>query len=240
MNQTTLDQMRLMRMHGMAKTYEAILALPAHQHPDAHEMVAQLVQREMESKHGKRTQLLLMNARLRYPAYMEGVRHGAERNLTKNQIGQLADCQWVERSENILITGATGCGKSYLSCALGHQACLKGYKTLYLNMNRFIERLTLAKADGSYIKWLNQLEKTHVVILDDFGLQPVTTDIKIALLNVLEDRYERKSMIIASQLPVSAWYEYLQDATLADAIMDRIVARSVRVELKGKSQRQNN
>lgn len=237
MNQTTLDQMRTMRLHGMAKTYEAILAMPEHQHPEGHELVAHLVQCELESKHSKRTQLLLQNAKLRYPAYLEGIRMGTERNLSKTQIAQLAQCEWVNSSANILITGATGCGKSYLSCALGHQACLEGYKTLYLNMNRFIERITLAKADGSYIKLLNHLEKTNVLILDDFGLQPLTADIKLALLNMLEDRYDRKALIVASQLPVSAWYEYLDDPTLADAIMDRLIAKSIRIELKGKSQR---
>ena len=157
-------------MQGMTKSYEAILSMPEHQHPEGHDLIAHLVQCELESKHSKRTQLLLHNAKLRYPAYLEGIRLGMERNLSKTQIAQLAQCQWVNSSTNILITGATGCGKSYLSCALGHQACLEGYKTLYLNMNRFVERITLAKADGSYIKLLNHLEKTHVLILDDFGL----------------------------------------------------------------------
>ena len=232
MHQTTLDQMRTMRLHGMAKMYEAILTMPEHQHPEGHELVAHLVQCELESKHSKRTQLLLHNAKLRNPAYLEGIRLGTERNLSKTQIAQLAQCQWINSRTNILITGATGCGKSYLSCTLGHQACLEGYKTLYRNMNRFVGRITLAKADGSYIKLLNQMEKTHVLVLNDFGLQPMTADIKLTLLNMMEDRYDREALIMASQLPSSAWYEYLDNQTLADSIMDRLIAKSIRIELK--------
>ena len=149
----------------------------------------------------------------------------------------IAGCSWIDRAENLLITGATGCGKSYLGCAVGHQACLMGYKTLYLNMNRFIEQITLVKLDGTFIKLLNRIEKIPVLIFDDFGLQPVHNDVRLALLQILEDRYAKKSTVIASQLPVGQWHEYLKDATLADAILDRLTARANRIELKGKSLR---
>jgi DNA replication protein DnaC len=124
-----------------------------------------------------------------------------------------------------------------LACALGHQACINGIKTMYLGMNRLIEKITMAKLDGSYLTLLNQLEKQSLVILDDFGLQQLTQDIKLTLLQLLEDRYEKKSVIITSQLPVSKWYEYINDPTLADAILDRLTANSIRIELKGESRR---
>ena len=124
-----------------------------------------------------------------------------------------------------------------MACALGHQACLLGYKTLYLNMNRFIEKVTLAKLDGTFIKLLNQIEKTYLLILDDFGLQPLSSDTRLALLQILEDRYQRRATIIASQLPLAQWHEYIADPTLADAILDRLIANSNKMELKGKSLR---
>jgi DNA replication protein DnaC len=238
--QATLEQLRSLRLHGMADGYEAILATPVHLQPDAHELLARLAQHELESKQNKRTEMYLKLSKLRYAANLEEVICSAERNLTKQQLGQLADCSWIGRSENVLLTGATGCGKSYLACALGHQACLLGYKTIYLNMNRFIEKIHQARLDGTFIKLLNQLEKTNLIILDDFGLQPLNAEARLALLQILEDRYRKKSMIIASQLSIKGWYEYLQDPTLADAILDRLTAHAHRIELKGKSLRHTN
>ena len=168
---------------------------------------------------------------------MEQVESGASRNLSKQQLATLAEGLYLGNGENILITGATGCGKSFLACVLGHQACLQGYKTTYLNMNRLIEKVTLSKLDGSYIKLLNHLEKQTLIILDDFGLQPLSQEIRLTLLQLLEDRYGKKSLIITSQLPVAKWYEYINDPTLADAIMDRLTANANRIELKGESRR---
>jgi DNA replication protein DnaC len=239
-HQATLDQLKALRLHGMANGYEAILSMPIHLQPTAHELLARLAQQEIESKQNKRTEMFLKLSKLRYAANLEEVICSQERNLAPSQLSELADCNWINRSENVLITGATGCGKSYLACALGHQACLLGHKTIYLNMNRFIEKIHQAKLDGTFIKLLNQMEKTHLIILDDFGLQPLNTEARLALLQILEDRYKKKSMIIASQLSVKLWYEYLQDPTLADAILDRLTAHAHRVELQGKSLRHKN
>ncbi len=235
--QATLEQLRQLKLDGMARSYQAILALPIDQHPSAHELLGQLTQHEYEYKQQKRTETYLRLSKLRYAASLEEVSCSKERNLTREQLSLIAPCTWIDKAENILISGATGVGKSYLACAIGHQACLMGYKTLYLNMNRFIEQITLVKLEGTYIKLLNRIEKIPVLILDDFGLQPLKNDLRLALLQILEDRYGRKSTVIASQLPVSQWYEYLKDATLADAILDRLTARAHRLELEGKSLR---
>ena len=136
-----------------------------------------------------------------------------------------------------LISGATGSGKSFLACAIGHQACVMGYKTLYLNLNRFTEKIMVARLDGSFIKLLNQLEKVKLLLLDDFGLAPLDQNTRLALLQILEDRYAKKSVVIASQLPIAKWHEYIGEPTLADAIMDRLFANAHRFELKGESLR---
>jgi len=237
--EATLEQLRELKLHGMARGYQAVLSLPVNSQPEAHELLAQLVQQELENKCFKRTEMYLRLSKLRYAALLEEVKCSTERNLTRQQLGLLADCSWIERAENILLCGATGVGKSFLACALGHQACLMGYKTLYLNMNRFVEKVTLAKLDGTFIKLLNQIEKTWLLILDDFGLQPLNADTRLALLQILEDRYRKKATLVASQLPVAKWHEYLTDPSLADAILDRLTAHAHRLDLKGKSLRHN-
>ena len=238
MNTTqTLEQMKQLRLQGMYQSYHAQLELPMDQQLDTHELVACLLQAEALNRANEKTAYYLKLARLRLPATLEQIECSAARNLTKAQLALLAEGRYLQQGENILITGATGCGKSFLACALGHQACQQGYKTIYLNMNRLIEKVTLSKLDGSYIKFLNHLERQTLIILDDFGLQPMTQEIRLTLLQLLEDRYGKKSIIVTSQLPVAKWYEYINDPTLADAIMDRMTANALRIELKGESMR---
>jgi DNA replication protein DnaC len=237
--ETTLDQLKKLKLQGMTRSYEALLSLPLHQQPEAHELIGQLAQSEIDARQQRRTDLFLKLGKLRYAATLDQIKCSPERNLSKEQISRLADCSFINKAENILISGATGCGKSFLACAIGYQTCLMGYKTMYLNMNRFIEKITMAKLDGTWIKALNHMEKIRLLIIDDFGLQPLTSDVRLALLQILEDRYDKHSILIASQLPVAKWYEYLQDATLADAILDRLTAHAHRLELKGKSMRKN-
>jgi DNA replication protein DnaC len=238
MNTTeTLSQMLNLRLQGMHHAYRSQLELPMDQQLEAHELVAQLLQSEQLHRAHEKTSYYLKLAKLRLPATVEQVECSAARNLTNQQLALFVEGRYLQQGENLLITGATGCGKSYLACALGHQACIHGYKTTYLNMNRLIEKVTLSKLDGSYIKLLNHLEKQTLIILDDFGLQPLTQEIRLTLLQLLEDRYGKKSIIITSQLPVAKWYEYINDPTLADAILDRLTANAQRIELKGESLR---
>jgi DNA replication protein DnaC len=236
-NNATLQQLEELKLNGMAEAYRSSLDMPLHDLPSAHELMAHLVQAEKQHRSGQRTHMYLKLSNLRYDAVLEQIECSASRNLTRQQLLSLADCSFVARAENILITGATGCGKSYLACAIGRQACSLGIKTTYLGMNRLVERITLAKLDGSYIKLLNHLEKIPLIIIDDFGLIPMDHNTRLTLLQLLEDRYGRRSTIITSQFPVSKWYETINEPTFADAIMDRLSASAHRIELKGESLR---
>lgn len=233
----TVALLQQLKLHGMAGRYEAFLDLPVHQQPEAHSLLAMLTEAEISSRTQQRTQLLLRLSKLRYNSLLEQVHCAVERGFTKEQLQLLCDGSFIEKSENIIISGATGCGKSYLACALGRQACSLGYRTLYYSMNRFIEALATARLDGSYIRWLNQLAKTPLLILDDFGLQPLSHDMKLTLLQIMEDRYGKGATIITAQLPLNNWYEYLNEPTIADAIMDRLTAQMHKIELKGESKR---
>lgn len=233
----TMEQMKALKLQGMARHYEQLLQQPIDQWPDAHEMIALLVEHEFQNRNLRRTKMFLRLSKMRYPAQLEQIKCSANRNLSKPQLMKLSDCSYIDRAENVLITGATGCGKSFLACALGNHACALNRRTLYFNMNRFCEQLLVAKADGTFIKWINRIQKAKLIILDDFGLQTMTHPVKLALLQILEDRYERAATIISSQLPVSKWHDFIQEPTLADAIMDRLLARAHRIELKGKSWR---
>lgn len=237
MTNASLQILRQMKLEGMAGAYEGILSMPINQQPEAHELLARLAQAEQQHRSHKKMQMYLRLSKMRYQATMQDIDTSDNRNLTKEKLMLLTDCGYLDRGENILITGATGCGKSYLSCALGNNACVHGYRTLYFNMNRLTEQIAIAKTDGSFIKWLNRLKKAKLIILDDFGIQPITHIVKMALLQILEDRYEKHSIIISSQLPVGKWHEYLAEPTVADAILDRIVPKSHRIELRGKSLR---
>jgi len=237
MQNSTLEMMKQMRLQGMASSYEAVLGLPVNQHPEAHEMLATLIDAEKLNRAHKKTELFLRLSKLRYRATLQQIDCSETRNLKKEHLLSLADDGYIKRGENILITGTTGCGKSFLGCAFGHQACLLGYRTLYFNMNRLTEQIALAKIDGTLIKWLDKIKRAKLIILDDFGIKPINQEIKLILLQILEDRYESAATLICSQLPVAKWYEYFDEPTLADAILDRIIPKAHRIELKGKSLR---
>ena len=237
--QATMDLLKQLRLYGMAQAYEAMLSLPVQEQPAPGHLVARLADAESQYRVRQKTEMNLRLSKLRYNAVLEQVHCTTARNLSRDKLLALSDCSFITRAENILITGATGCGKSYLACAIGRQACIMGHKVLYLGMNRFLEKIALSKTDGSFIKILNQFEKTHLIILDDFGMHPLDHNSKLALLQILEDRYGKRSMVITSQLPVPKWYDYINEPTVADAIMDRLVHSAHRIELKGESMRKN-
>lgn len=236
--QATVDHLHRLRLDGMAHAYAATLQLPAQQQPNAHELLATLTEAEVHHRQHRKSQLYLTLSKLRFDAVLPEVHCSSDRNLSTDQLALLASGNFIRQAQNLLVTGATGCGKSFFVCALGRHACQMGYKTLYLNMNRFIEKVAAAKLDGTYVKLLNQLEKIPLIILDDFGLQPLDQNLRLALLQILEDRYGKRPILVASQLPVADWYNYLGEPTLADAILDRLTANAHRVELKGHSMRQ--
>lgn len=237
-SQDTIIQLRELKLKGMASSLEAILSAPVQNRPSLEVAIAKMVDAENQDRRDRKTAMYLKVSRLRYMAMIEDVICGADRNFTKEDLAALSDCSFIRRHENLLIQGQCGCGKSFLACALGRQACMLGYRTAYLNMNSFVEKVALSKLDGTFLKMITSLEKNDLLILDDFGLQPMDTNTRLALLQILEERYDRKSVIIASQLPISKWYDYIGDATLADAIMDRLVSNANKIELKGESLRQ--
>jgi len=231
--QETLSQLEKLKLHGMSKAYQGVLAMPVQEQPSLHQFMARMAQAECLERDRKRTEANIKQSKMRYNAVLEQLEFTTTRNLNRDHLETLADCSYIYRGENILITGATGCGKSYLACALGRQACNFGYKVLYLGMIRFLEMINQSHLDGTFIKQINRIEKIDVLILDDFGIQNLSASQRIALLQVIEDRYATRSTIITSQLPVANWHQYINESTIADAIMDRLTANAHRFELKG-------
>ena len=200
-------------------------------------LLAHLVEAEWDDRQNRRIERAIYYAHFRYKASVESIHYHAERSIDRNQIMRLADCSFIDRYENLLITGSTGIGKSYVASAIGHQACIMGFKVLYASTPKLFAKLKMAKADGSYIKEMARMERQQLLILDDFGIQPFDAQSRAALMEIIEDRHGKTSLIITSQLPVSKWYEVIGEKTIADAILDRIVHNAHRIELKGESMR---
>lgn len=239
MNSTVLNKMSHMKFYGMQQAYKTLMDANQHHSLTNDEIVSMLVQAEWEDRENRKINRYIKTARFRYGANVEDVDFTTKRGLDKTQMLRLADCSFIQKKENLLITGSTGVGKSYIASALGHQACLQGYKTLYFNAQKLFPQLNIFKADGTYLKQISRIERHDLLIIDDFGLKPLDANARMMLLEMIEDRHGRRSTIISSQLPVSQWYEIIGDSTVADAILDRMVHASHRVELKGESMRKN-
>lgn len=236
-DQATLQQMRTLRLTGMADRFEAIQTLPTHQQPSHDVLLSQLLESEELFRNHRKTQTAIRNARFRYQASISEIVCSTDRNFSKDTLSALADCAFINRGENIIITGATGCGKSYLASALGYQACMNGKKVAYFSLPKLLSKLKSDKIDGAFRKELERIENKQLLILDDWGLTPLDTASRLALLQIIEDRHNRYSTIITSQLPVSTWHQYINEDTIADAILDRIIHRAIRIDLKGESMR---
>ena len=237
MNEQTLQKMKQMKFYGMAMAFRTSMENGSMSQLTSDEMISILIDSEWDDRNNRKIERQVRNARFRYKANMEQMHFDIDRNLDKNQMMRLAECSFVQRKENLLITGSTGIGKSYIASAIGNQACTLGYKVVYTNTAKLFSRLKMAKADGSYLREISKIERQDLLILDDFGLQPMDNHSRSVLMEIIEDRHGKRSTIITSQLPVVQWYEVIGEQTIADAILDRIVHDAYRLELKGESLR---
>lgn len=237
MNTTTLEKMRQMKFLGMLRAFKTSIESETVKDYTTDEMIGFLIESEWDDRHNRSIQRGITNARFRYKASLEELHYDHDRNLTKNQMLRYADCSFIEKYENILITGSTGIGKSYIASALGHHACSMGYRVFYSNITKLFAKLKMAKADNSYMKELAKIERQHLLILDDFGLQPLDAQNRQTLMEMIEDRHGKSATVITSQLPVKGWYEVIGEKTIADALLDRLVHSAHRIELKGESLR---
>ncbi len=238
MNEPILDKLYDMRLGAMAAAWQEQRADPQIAELSFDERFGLLVDIEHMARDNRRLKRRLKEAQLRLPgACIEDVGASAARGLTKATVLQLATCAWVDQHRNALITGMTGVGKSYIACALAHCACRRGLRALYRRQPRLFDELALARVDGTYAKLLRKLERADVLVLDDFGLGELTAPQRHDLLEVLEDRYGRRSTIVTSQLPLAKWHEWIGDPTVADAILDRLVHNAYKIKLKGPSRR---
>ncbi|MGD0455958.1 MAG: IS21-like element helper ATPase IstB [Solirubrobacteraceae bacterium] len=237
MNEQSLQKMKQMKFYGMVRAFRTSMENGSMSTMTADQMVSLLVDSEWDDRDNRRIERQMRNARFRYKANVEQLHFDIDRNLDKNQLMRLSECTFIQRKENLLITGSTGIGKSYIASAIGNQACILGYKVLYVNTAKLFFKLKMAKADGSYIREIAKIERQDLLILDDFGLQPMDGYNRSMLMEIVEDRHGNRSTIITSQLPVAQWYEVIGEQTVADAILDRIVHDAHRLELVGESLR---
>lgn len=237
MNEVTLTRMKQMKLHGMHGVFKTAIETGKTDDYTIDQFVSMITDAEWDDRNNRKIERLIRNARFHYKASIENVVYEHARNIDRTKLLRMAECDFINKSENVLISGSTGAGKSYIATALGYQACIEGYRVLYFNTTKLFSKLKMAKADGSYLKELAKIARHQLIILDDFGLQPLDSQNRIALLEIIEDRHNRGSMLVTSQIPVSKWYEIIGEKTIADAILDRLIHQSHRIELTGESMR---
>jgi DNA replication protein DnaC len=236
-NNQTIEKLKQMRLGAMAQLHLQHIKDNRIENITADEYLALLIDHQWEDRQNRKIERLLKQAGFKQEANLADVNYTQNRNLDKNMFTRLGTLDFITRKENIILTGASGVGKSYLAQALGHQGCMMEYKTIYTNTARLFKKLKLSKVDGTYLKELGKLIKADLLILDDFGLQSFDNHARETLMDIIDDRYHKASTIISSQIPVSAWYDIIGEGTIADAILDRIVNSSHRIDLKGESLR---
>jgi len=236
-NNQTIEKLQQMRLGAMASLHQQHIKDNRIESVTADEYLALLTDHEWELRQNRKIERLIKQASFREKASLAEVNYTHNRSLDKNMFARLGTLDFIKRKENIILVGASGVGKSYLAQALGYQACLMENKVLYTNTARLFNSLKLCKMDGTYLKELKKLIKCDLLILDDFGLQSFDNVAREVLMDIIEERYNEKSIIISSQIPVSAWYEIIGEGTIADAVLDRIVNSSHRIELDGESLR---
>jgi DNA replication protein DnaC len=229
--------MQSMKLFGMVRAFQDSMEAQNKNDFTTDEFVAYLTDCEWEFRQSNKLDRLIRYAKFRYQASMEQINYRLPRKLDKNAVMRLSDCSWVKKKQNIILTGPTGVGKSFLACALGNQACMYGYRVLYFNAAKLLSSLKLKYADGSYMRELKRIQKQDVLLIDDFGLESLDQRNRLTLLELLEDRHGVHSTIITSQLPVKNWHDVIGDATIADAICDRIIHSSHKMEIDGGSLR---
>lgn len=237
MNEITLTRMKQMRLHGMHGAFKTAIETGKTDDYTLDQFVSMITDAEWDDRNTRKIERMIRNAKFHYKSSIENIIYDETRNIDKNKMIRLAECNFIDNAENVLITGSTGAGKSYIATALGYQACIQGYRALYFNTTKLFSKLKMAKADGSYLKELAKIERQHLIILDDFGLQPLDSQNRIALLEIMEDRNNKGSIMVTSQIPVKEWYDIIGEKTIADAIMDRLIHQSHRIELTGESMR---
>lgn len=233
----TLERLRELRLEGMMRGFEEQMSSSEINGLTFEERLGLLVDRELTERNNRRLRTRLKRAKLRQQACMEDIDYHHPRGLDKSLIKSLATCQWIRDHLNVLITGPTGAGKSFIACAVGHRACLEGFKVFYGRAPRLFGEIEVARGDGRYVKLMNTIAKSHLLIIDDWGLSKLTDQEQRDLLEMLEDRNAIHSTIIASQIPVENWHEVIGYPTLADAIMDRLIHSAYKINLKGESMR---
>jgi DNA replication protein DnaC len=238
MNKTaTLDKMQTMKMHGMVRAFRDTHEIGMKNGLTADETVAFLVDAEWDERYNKRLARLIAKAEFRYQARIEEIDCEPSRNIDKNKIQRFADIDWIRNADNILISGPTGSGKSFIANAVGHHACVNGFNVMYSNCLKIFSKLKISKADGTYPREIKKIKSSQLLILDDFGLSPFDRDSRLMLLEIIEDRIGLSSTIISSQIPVEKWFDIIGDQTIADAIVDRLIHSSHKINLKGSSMR---
>ena len=236
----TLEKLTTLRFTGMAAALDEQMQMDSLDDMGFEERLGLLLDREIAVRQTRRMNTRLRKARLRQDSCIEDIDFRHPRGLDKSLVMRLAGCDWIKAHNNLIITGPTGVGKTYLACAFGQKACREGFNTLYLRMSKLFEDLSLSKGDGRYLKLLSSLAKADLLVLDDYGLEQLDREQRHDLLEILEDRHGLKSTLVTSQLPVDHWHEQIGDPTLADAILDRLVHSAHKIKLNGESMRKKN